>query len=272
MDSLEFNALSVKQENEEDDWLSFIINETGRSPEPNQGKKKAFTHSSSWIGNVRYNPQNQTMRVMMNGKGYGFCGVPEKVYDSWEGSPSKGEFWWREIKDRYNCSSLMETEMFDIQWPPKITGYENRDELFLNYSPEGDRPDGITPDELTLNTEPYPTKETQSSCSNCKFYVEGGSCAIVEGVIDPNGISKFYEAGKPLPWSTQVFPVYEKAEANYQTKPLEPFLSETSAEDLGSKQNSQTPTIGVEPPLTNLKIQGYENENPNPDDIISQGS
>lgn len=75
--------------------------------EQRQGKKRAFTHSSSWIGNVRYNPQNQTMRVMMNNEGYGFCGVPEKVYDAWEGSPSKGEFWWRNIKDRYNCSSLM---------------------------------------------------------------------------------------------------------------------------------------------------------------------
>lgn len=75
----------------------------------NQGKKRAFTHSSTWVGNVRYNPQNQTMRVMMNNKGYGFCGVPEKVFDSWQGSPSKGEYWWRNIKDRYNCSSLTET-------------------------------------------------------------------------------------------------------------------------------------------------------------------
>ena len=55
---------------------TFEINETepitkGRSPEPNQDKKKAFTHSSGWVGNVRYNPQNQTMRVMMNNKGYG---------------------------------------------------------------------------------------------------------------------------------------------------------------------------------------------------------
>ena len=119
---------------------TFEISETepitkGRSPEPVQGKKKAFTHSSSWVGNVRYNPQNQTMRVMMNNKGYGFCGVPERVYDSWEGSSSKGEYWWRNIKDRYNCISLGET-ITELQldgdyeqWPPKIEGVDKIDSL-----------------------------------------------------------------------------------------------------------------------------------------------
>jgi len=174
---------------------TFEINETlpitkGRSPEPNQGYKKAFTHSSSWIGNVRYNPQNQTMRVMMNDKGYGFCGVPESVYDSWEGSPSKGEFWWRNIKDQYNCTALMET--------------------------------------VTI----------EGSCNECRFFVDGGSCALVKGSIDgQNGGCKFFKAGKSLPFNTQISPIYEKKHALYDESPVEPYLSETITKDIISREH-----------------------------------
>ena len=381
---------------------TFEINETtepitkGRSPEPTQGKKKAFTHSSGWVGNVRYNPQNQTMRVMMNNKGYGFCGVPEKVYDSWEGSPSKGEYWWRNIKDQYDCGALQETEwnekdhprdddgkftggysttstvvknpfdqssiefetgkpvtfpylhntqkspnmgsrygqdiephgMYitrdemgwepqagyengnitfnnplvlqfedtnqwkqelqnttgkkgkplsrflakkgydgivtvdakgntweivslqhlhktqestnnaeDMDWPPpKLSQPDQVDCLMLNYSPDsGARPDGITPDEKEVQTQPYPTGQPytypdiqESACGKCKFYVDGGACAIVKGAIDPiKGICKFFEAGDTLPFNLQVFPIYEQVEAEYYVRPYEPYLHET---------------------------------------------
>jgi hypothetical protein len=63
----------------------------------------AFTHSSTWIGQVIYDSDSQQLMIMMSGKRYLFCGVPDRVYDSFEGSPSKGEFYWRNIKDRYNC-------------------------------------------------------------------------------------------------------------------------------------------------------------------------
>jgi len=332
---------SIKHKVEEEKTFSF--NETepitkGRSPEPVQGKKKAFTHSSSWIGNVRYNPQNQTMRVMMNNDGYGFCGVPEKVYDAWEGAPSKGEYWWRNIKDRYNCSALTETEMHDIQWPPPLTGGRDQvDCLMMNYSPDTGRPDGITPDELTLQTQPYPTgkpytypqiKEQNSACGNCRFYVDGGACALVKGVIDPvNGTCKFFQGGQSLPYNTQVFPIYEQVEAEYQVKPNEPYLSEPVMEsvtkniidrehellangvpenevhDILQKEFSDTSLsdminettelkldnppddtnylataskINSEPSMhnehghsiTNPKVMGYQNENPDPDALI----
>jgi hypothetical protein len=63
----------------------------------------AFTHTSSWIGNVRFNTDTLEMRILMNGKAYNFCGVPRRVYDAFEGSPSKGEFYWRELRQLYSC-------------------------------------------------------------------------------------------------------------------------------------------------------------------------
>ena len=126
----------------------------------------------------------------------------------------------------------------DMDWPPpKFSEPDIVDVLMINYSPDTGRPDGITPDELLLATEPYPTgepytypsiTETQEACGNCKFFVDGGACALVKGAIDPiHGISKFYEAGTPLPFNMQVFPIYEQVEAEYVVKPYEPYLQET---------------------------------------------
>ena len=63
----------------------------------------AFTHSSSWIGHVIYDSDTQQMMIMMSGKRYLFCGVDDRTFDSFEGSPSKGEFYWRILKDRFIC-------------------------------------------------------------------------------------------------------------------------------------------------------------------------
>ena len=63
----------------------------------------AFTHSSSWIGHVIYDSDTQQMMIMMSGKRYLFCGVDDRTFDSFEGSPSKGEFYWRILKDLFTC-------------------------------------------------------------------------------------------------------------------------------------------------------------------------
>jgi len=78
--------------------LQFGINETNHNEQ-----LIAFTHSSSWIGNVRYDTEAKTMRILMNGKAFNHCGVERIDYDKFEGAPSKGEHWWREIKDRFSC-------------------------------------------------------------------------------------------------------------------------------------------------------------------------
>jgi len=64
---------------------------------------RAFTHSSSFVGNVKYDQDNQSMEIILNGKTYNFCQVEERLFDAFEGSPSKGEFFNREIKRLHDC-------------------------------------------------------------------------------------------------------------------------------------------------------------------------
>ena len=217
-------------------------------------KLKAFTHSSSWIGNVRYDSEEKTMRVLMNGKAYNHCGVEQIDYDGFEGSPSKGEHWWRNIKDQFNCSGVKEAtnNAEDMDWPPdKLSMPDQVDCLMMNYSPDTGRPDGITPDEKEVQTQPYPTDKpytypeinesivsNTTACGNCRFYVDGGACALVKGAIEPiRGICKFYEGGDPLPYTTQVFPIYEQVEAEYQVQSSEPYLKETIAKNIIDREH-----------------------------------
>ena len=62
---------------------------------------RAFTHSSSFVGNVRYDPDSQTLLVLLNGKPYLYQDVPERVFDSFMGANSKGAFFARNIKDLF---------------------------------------------------------------------------------------------------------------------------------------------------------------------------
>jgi len=64
---------------------------------------KAFTHSSSFVGNVKYDQDNQSMEIILNGKTYDFCNVSERLYDSFEGANSKGAFFNREIRTLHDC-------------------------------------------------------------------------------------------------------------------------------------------------------------------------
>ena len=43
-----------------------------------EARFKAFTHSSSFVGNVKYDQDNQTMEIILNGKTYEFCNVSER--------------------------------------------------------------------------------------------------------------------------------------------------------------------------------------------------
>ncbi len=66
-------------------------------------REKDFVHPSSFVGTVTYTPESNTMEIAMNGKVYGFCGVPERIFDEFEGSPSKGAFYNRSIRSQFNC-------------------------------------------------------------------------------------------------------------------------------------------------------------------------
>jgi hypothetical protein len=66
---------------------------------------KAFTHSSSFVGNVKYDQDEQSMEIILNGKTYDFCNVEERLFDSFSGAGSKGAFFNREIKSLHNCGA-----------------------------------------------------------------------------------------------------------------------------------------------------------------------
>ena len=64
---------------------------------------RAFTHSSSFIGNVVWDRESREMEILLNGNKYHFCRVSERLYDSFEGADSKGAFFNREIKTLHDC-------------------------------------------------------------------------------------------------------------------------------------------------------------------------
>ena len=78
--------------------LSFEFNEQTDDP-----TLRAFTGSSSFVGNVRYNRETQGMRILLNGIPYNFCNVPERIFDAFEGADSKGAFFNRNIKTQFDC-------------------------------------------------------------------------------------------------------------------------------------------------------------------------
>ena len=64
---------------------------------------RAFTHSSSFVGNVKYDQDSQSMEAILNDKTYKFCNVSERLFDSWRGADSKGAFFNREVKSLHDC-------------------------------------------------------------------------------------------------------------------------------------------------------------------------
>ena len=66
-------------------------------------REKVFDHPSSFVGTVTYTPESNTMEIFLNGQLYGFCGVPERIFDAFEGAASKGAYFGRNIKGQFNC-------------------------------------------------------------------------------------------------------------------------------------------------------------------------
>jgi len=66
-------------------------------------RKPSFNMPSSFVGKVTYDVESQGMRILLNGKPYNFCNVPERIFDSFQGANSKGAFFARNIKTQFNC-------------------------------------------------------------------------------------------------------------------------------------------------------------------------
>lgn len=66
-------------------------------------REEEFNHASSFIGNVVYTPEMQTMEISISSRVYPYCGVPQRIYDGFKGAPSKGVFFNRSIKGIFEC-------------------------------------------------------------------------------------------------------------------------------------------------------------------------
>ena len=42
-------------------------------------------------------------KANLNGRTYGWCNVPQRIYDGWKGSASKGAYFNRAIKGQFDC-------------------------------------------------------------------------------------------------------------------------------------------------------------------------
>ena len=59
---------------------------------------------SSAISSIGYDPSTQRMKIhFKHGSTYDFCRVPASVFDGFLAASSKGSYYDRYIRDRYQC-------------------------------------------------------------------------------------------------------------------------------------------------------------------------
>ena len=59
-------------------------------------------------------------------------------------------------------------------------------------------------------------KQNSASCGNCKHFVAGGKCTLVQGRIEVEYLCNFFEVGLVQPMFSEVDPPYTQHEANYR--------------------------------------------------------
>ena len=69
----------------------------------NFDREPTFQNPSSFIGLVTYFPDTQDMIVVLNGKPYNYCNVPQRVFDAFKGADSPGAYYNRNIKGILVC-------------------------------------------------------------------------------------------------------------------------------------------------------------------------
>ncbi len=59
---------------------------------------------SSAISSIGYDALTKKMKIKFKyGHAYSFCSVPEEIYKNFLNSSSKGTFYQKHIKDKFNC-------------------------------------------------------------------------------------------------------------------------------------------------------------------------
>lgn len=62
-----------------------------------------FNHASSFVGDVQYDTETHELFIDLNGKTYIFCNIPKRTYTMMKNASSKGEYFNRVLKGRYQC-------------------------------------------------------------------------------------------------------------------------------------------------------------------------
>lgn len=86
------------------DTFSFEAGPDDIGGDDNNDREISFQNPSSFIGVVIYFPDTQDMTITINGKIYNYCGVSQRLYNSFKGAPSPGAFYNREIKGILTCA------------------------------------------------------------------------------------------------------------------------------------------------------------------------
>jgi len=87
-----------------DEVKTFSFEESAKEWEKaDTNREKSFSMSSTFVGKVTFTPQGNTLEIELNGIKYGFCNVPERIYDSFKGASSKGAYFTRIIKGNFDC-------------------------------------------------------------------------------------------------------------------------------------------------------------------------
>lgn len=69
----------------------------------NFDREPTFQNPSSFVGLVTYFPDTQDMIVVLNGKPYNYCNVPQRIFDAFSGADSPGAYYNRNIKGLLTC-------------------------------------------------------------------------------------------------------------------------------------------------------------------------
>ena len=66
------------------------------------GFKCTWTQSS-FVNRICYLEESHYLLVSLSGPYYHYCGVPERLFESWISASSKGRFYNTYVKGRYDC-------------------------------------------------------------------------------------------------------------------------------------------------------------------------
>lgn len=78
------------------------IDDKENEQEEEQEDKNLSFSNDSWIRHVEYSPLNKTMMVTTQKDNFECQGVPLEVYEEFKSAPSKGSYFNRNIKGKYN--------------------------------------------------------------------------------------------------------------------------------------------------------------------------